>query len=52
MVPMAEQIAARLKGEGISAAVINARFTKPLDTETLEFLRAMWMSYSLWKITC
>jgi 1-deoxy-D-xylulose-5-phosphate synthase len=37
MVPMAEQIAARLKGEGISAAVINARFTKPLDTETLEF---------------
>jgi 1-deoxy-D-xylulose-5-phosphate synthase len=37
MVPMAEQIAARFKGEGISAAVINARFTKPLDTETLEF---------------
>ena len=34
---MAEQIAARLKGEGISGAVINARFTKPLDRETLEF---------------
>lgn len=37
MVPMAEEIARQLEREGISAAVINARFTKPLDKETLEF---------------
>ncbi len=37
MVPMAEEIARQLESEGISAAVINARFTKPLDTQTLEF---------------
>ncbi len=37
MVPMAVEIAGQLEREGISAAVINARFTKPLDTQTLEF---------------
>src|SRR5215471_7931859 len=37
MVPMAEEIARKLEGEGVAAAVINARFTKPLDVETLEF---------------
>ncbi len=37
LVPMAEEIARKLWSEGISAAVINARFTKPLDVEMLEF---------------
>lgn len=37
MVPMAEEIALRLRNEGISAAVINVRFVKPLDVQTLEF---------------
>lgn len=37
MVPMAQEVARKLEGEGISAAVINARFVKPLDTEMLEF---------------
>jgi 1-deoxy-D-xylulose-5-phosphate synthase len=37
MVPMAEEIARKLEGEGISAAVINARFAKPIDTVMLEF---------------
>jgi 1-deoxy-D-xylulose-5-phosphate synthase len=37
MVPMAQEIARKLEGEGFSAAVINARFTKPLDVEMLEF---------------
>lgn len=37
MVPMAKEIAARLEGEGVSAAVINARFAKPVDTEMIEF---------------
>jgi 1-deoxy-D-xylulose-5-phosphate synthase len=37
LVPMAEEVARKLAGEGISAAVINARFTKPLDVEMLEF---------------
>jgi 1-deoxy-D-xylulose-5-phosphate synthase len=36
-VPMAEAIALQLEKEGISAAVINARFAKPLDTQILEF---------------
>jgi 1-deoxy-D-xylulose-5-phosphate synthase len=37
MVPMAEEIAGELEKEGIPAAVINARFAKPLDLQTLEF---------------
>src|SRR5581483_6816029 len=37
LVPMAEEIARKLEGQGIPAAVINARFTKPIDVEMLEF---------------
>ncbi len=41
LVPMAKEIARKLEsqgtGSGSSAAVINARFTKPLDVEMLEF---------------
>jgi 1-deoxy-D-xylulose-5-phosphate synthase len=37
LVPMAEEIARRLAGEGIPAAVVNARFAKPIDVEMLEF---------------
>jgi 1-deoxy-D-xylulose-5-phosphate synthase len=37
MVPMAQEVARKLEGEGVSAAVINARFVKPLDAEMLEF---------------
>jgi 1-deoxy-D-xylulose-5-phosphate synthase len=37
MVLLAKEIAAKLEGEGVSAAVINARFAKPLDTEMIEF---------------
>ena len=37
LVPMAEEIARKLEGEGIAAAVINARFVKPMDVEMLEF---------------
>ncbi len=37
LVPMGLELALRLENEGISAAVINARFTKPVDTEMLEF---------------
>ncbi|MFQ3670743.1 MAG: 1-deoxy-D-xylulose-5-phosphate synthase, partial [Verrucomicrobiia bacterium] len=37
MLPMALEVAAALTAQGISAAVINARFAKPLDTGTLEF---------------
>ena len=37
LVPMAEEIARKLEGEGISAAVINARFAKPIDVTMLEF---------------
>ena len=40
LVPMADEIARKLEGEGIPAAVINARFAKPIDVEMLEFLRA------------
>lgn len=36
MVPMAATFANQLKHEGYSAALVNARFTKPLDTELLE----------------
>src|SRR5260370_42193106 len=34
---MAEEIARKIEGKGSSAAVINARFTKPMDVEMLEF---------------
>jgi 1-deoxy-D-xylulose-5-phosphate synthase len=37
LIPMADEIARKLEGEGYSAAVINARFTKPIDVEMLEF---------------
>jgi 1-deoxy-D-xylulose-5-phosphate synthase len=36
MVAMAHDLAQRLESEGISAAVINPRFVKPLDLETIE----------------
>src|SRR5882724_9708868 len=37
LIPMAIDVALKLEGEGIPAAVINARFTKPIDVEMLEF---------------
>jgi len=37
LVPMAEEIARKLECQGIGAAVINARFAKPIDIDTLEF---------------
>lgn len=37
LVPMAQEIACKLEGEGVSAAVINARFAKPIDREMVEF---------------
>ncbi len=37
MVPMGRELGRRLETEGISAAVINARFTKPIDVEMLDF---------------
>jgi 1-deoxy-D-xylulose-5-phosphate synthase len=37
MVSMAKEIAAKLESEGVSAAVINARFAKPVDAEMIEF---------------
>ncbi len=37
MVPMAEEIAVKLEGQGVGAAVVNARFVKPIDKEMLEF---------------
>ena len=37
LVPMGQELAVRLGAEGVSAAVINARFAKPIDTEMLEF---------------
>ena len=33
----AQEVARKLEGEGVSAAVINARFVKPLDVEMVEF---------------
>ncbi len=35
MLPLAEELAARLSREGFSAAVINPRFVKPLDRDVL-----------------
>ena len=37
LVPMAQEVAAKLEGEGVSAAVINARFAKPVDAAMVEF---------------
>ena len=37
LVPMGLELAMRLESEGIPAAVINARFAKPIDAEMLEF---------------
>src|SRR5271165_1034967 len=37
MLPMANDIARKLEGEGVSAVVINARFAKPIDAEMVEF---------------
>src|SRR6201987_4564095 len=37
LVPMAQEVAAKLEGEGVSAAVINARFAKPVDASMIEF---------------
>ena len=36
MITMAQELAEKLKHEGVSAAVINPRFVKPLDREVLE----------------
>jgi 1-deoxy-D-xylulose-5-phosphate synthase len=40
LVPMALEVARRLEAEGVSTAVINARFAKPLDTALIEFYAA------------
>jgi 1-deoxy-D-xylulose-5-phosphate synthase len=40
LVPMAEEIARKLEGEGTAAAVVNARFAKPIDVAMLEFFAA------------
>ena len=37
MAPMAEEIAVKLGAQGVGAAVVNARFVKPIDKEMLEF---------------
>ncbi len=37
MLPMANEIAEELEKEGIGAAVINARFAKPLDSAMIEY---------------
>ena len=37
MVLMANEVAAKLESEGVSAAVINARFAKPVDAGMIEF---------------
>src|SRR5262252_7650227 len=37
LVPIAQEAAAKLEGGGVSSAVINARFAKPIDTTMLEF---------------
>ena len=36
MIAMARELASRLEAEGVSAAVINPRFIKPLDLEVIE----------------
>jgi len=37
LVPVGQETAAKLEGMGVSSAVINARFTKPVDVAMLEF---------------
>jgi 1-deoxy-D-xylulose-5-phosphate synthase len=37
LIPMGLEIAHKLEEEGLSTAVVNARFTKPIDVEMLEF---------------
>jgi 1-deoxy-D-xylulose-5-phosphate synthase len=37
LVPMGEELARKLESEGCPAALVNARFTKPIDVEMLEF---------------
>jgi len=37
LVPMGQEIAAKLEGTGVTSAVINARFTKPVDVAMLQF---------------
>jgi 1-deoxy-D-xylulose-5-phosphate synthase len=37
LVPMGQELALRLEGDDVSSALINARFTKPIDSEMLEF---------------
>lgn len=37
MVLMANEVAVKLESEGVSAAVINARFAKPVDADMIEF---------------
>ncbi|MBV8891294.1 MAG: 1-deoxy-D-xylulose-5-phosphate synthase, partial [Acidobacteria bacterium] len=37
LVPMGQDIARKLEDEGIAAALVNARFAKPIDVEMLEF---------------
>jgi deoxyxylulose-5-phosphate synthase len=37
LVPNGQELALRLESEGISAALVNARYAKPIDTEILEF---------------
>jgi 1-deoxy-D-xylulose-5-phosphate synthase len=37
LVPMGQETARKLEEEGVATAVINARFTKPIDIEMLEF---------------
>jgi 1-deoxy-D-xylulose-5-phosphate synthase len=37
LVPMAGEMARMLDSEGVSAAVVNARFAKPIDREMVEF---------------
>ena len=51
LVPMAQELAVKLEGEGISAAVINARFVKPIDRGCSRSTRAAWPRSSPLKIT-
>jgi len=37
LVPMGQVIARKLEGEGVPASLLNARFTKPIDREMVEF---------------
>ena len=37
LVPMGQVIARKLEGEGVPTSVLNARFTKPVDREMVEF---------------